>query len=115
MLVASTHVDDLKVTGDPAWIKWLFAELEKKVGKLTVQDGKFEHCGIEHTRLANGTVIMSQDHYAAQLKPIRMPKSYKDTDAADKATNAAFLTLLGGLSWLCLTRYDISILSLIHI
>ena len=109
VMVASTHVDDLKVTGDRSWINWLFAELEKKVGKLTVKDGNFEHCGIEHSRLNDGTVIMSQDHYASQLKPIRMPKGYKDTDPVDKTVNAAFLTLLGGLSWLCLTRYDISI------
>ena len=77
-LVASTHVDDLKVTGNPTWIQWLIAELENRVGKLTVQRKTFEHCGVEHDQLADGTVVMSQDHYAAQLKPIAMPAKYRE-------------------------------------
>ena len=47
-LIASTHVDDLKVTGRQDWIDWLIKEIESRVGKLTLKNAKdgFEHCGI---------------------------------------------------------------------
>ena len=108
-MLVSTHVDDMKVTGDPAWIKWLCFELEKKVGKLTIKHKSFEHCGVQHEQREDGSIIMHQNHYVKQLKAIALPSHYNAKDPLPSWVNSAFQTLLGGLSWLCLTRYDIAI------
>ena len=45
-LIVSTHVDDLKITGTPAAIKYLVDGLISCFGKLTIKKKIFEHCGI---------------------------------------------------------------------
>ena len=110
-LLASTHVDDLKVTGDDEWINWLVKEIEQRVGKLTLQYAKdgFDHCGIHHKQQLDGTITMDQNAYVKTLRHIPVPKGIDPEAAADTSFQKAYMTLLGGLGWLTLTRYDISI------
>ena len=111
MLVASTHVDDLKLTGDQVWNTWLVTAIEEKVGTLTLQYAKdgFDHCGIYHKQLPDGTVTMDQNNYVKTLKPIPLPKGVNLEAEASTHYQGAYLTLLGGLGWIILTRYDVSI------
>ena len=111
VMLASTHVDDLKVTGEASWMSWLLLKIEEYVGKLTVkyaQEG-FDHCGIHHKQLADKTITMDQNAYVAALKPIPLPKTHDPEADASETLHGAYMTLLGGLGWVTLTRYDVSI------
>ena len=71
-LLVSTHVDDLKLTGDDGWLDWLLKELESKVGKLTVKEGTLTHCGIDHVQKDRNTIVMHQTEYAKGLKAMAL-------------------------------------------
>ncbi len=89
-LLLSAHVDDLKATGEPEWIEWLFVKLTEQFGKLVVKKGEFEHCG---------------------LRPINLT----DIDCSDETILASpelvklYQALLGGLSWLTQNRVDVCV------
>ena len=114
-MMASCHVDDLKVCGSSKHTDQLQAYLESQFGALTIRRGVFEHCGILHEQdPASFEVFMHQRHYAARLKSI-------DTEAFDTenatllamplsaSEHSQYLSVLGGLSWMLQTRGDISI------
>ena len=42
------HVDDLKITGEPAEIQHIIAELERVFGKLKLNWNSFTNCGVRH-------------------------------------------------------------------
>ena len=48
LAIASTHVDDLKLTGTEKQFAYILQGLEKQAGKLKTAAGEFEHCGIKH-------------------------------------------------------------------
>eukprot|EP00959_Pyramimonas_sp_CCMP1952_P094271 1972147-Pyramimonas_sp.AAC.1 len=70
-MVRSTHVDDLKGASTESIADAFMDALESEFGKLTRQKSKFEHCGVVHDQHEDGSVWCSQDHYAAQLRPIQ--------------------------------------------
>jgi alkylated DNA repair dioxygenase AlkB len=107
-LVLSAHVDDLKITGEDDWIQWLLTSLEKDVGKMTVHKNGFTHCGIVHEQPDRFTVVLHQEPYAKQLKSMTVP-SGPEQQTLDTKAHSAYRTLLGGVSWLTLTRYDIAV------
>jgi hypothetical protein len=103
----ATHVDDLKCCTDPVEKLRLIAGLEKSFGKLKIQAGEFDHCGIKHTQTAAG-ITMCQDAYAQQLRPIDTAgMNITDVNTLlDIAQTHIFMSLLGGLAWLIQTRCD---------
>ena len=56
--IISTHVDDIKGCAPSEWIKDFTAKITKAFGAPTVKERKFDHCGIAHEQLPDGTVIV---------------------------------------------------------
>jgi hypothetical protein len=112
VLLLSTHVDDLKLTGEDEWVAWLLAELTTQFGTLKTEIGIFEHCGLQHTQdPVSYSVKVDQNHYTPQLQLINLT-NYDTSDeslAAPPELVAAFQSLLGGLSWLTQTRMDLCV------
>ena len=112
-LAATSHVDDLKCIGGETASGKMIAVIEKAVGKITLLKDNFEHCGIKH-ETSEKAITLHQNHYAAQLRPIdeSLLGSQKE-DVEVKEFNielvTLFMSLLGGLAWLVLTRLDICI------
>ena len=109
--ITSAHVDDLKITGNDKFLEWVIAAVEQVVGKLKIQRGTFEHCGIIHVQHDDCSVSISQDHYAKNLNPISTTTfdlTKEDTVLA-KEFHELYMSLLGGLSWLTQTRSDVAI------
>eukprot|EP00972_Heterocapsa_arctica_P083710 12335017-Heterocapsa_arctica.AAC.1 len=79
----STHVDDLKIAGDDEAVRHVLLVLEEKVGKLTVQSGKFDHTGIAHLQRDDGSIEFGQSHYIEQLRRV------DDTETRGAAEDAA--------------------------
>ena len=110
----STHVDDLKVTGEDSTVDRIFKTIESHVGKLKIVSAfksSFEHCGVMHSQSEDYSITLSQDHYAARLRPVDTAQLNKlNLDALlSEAYIALYLSLLGGLSWLTQTRSDLAI------
>ena len=74
MCIASTHVDDLKLTGKDDTANWIITELEKEVGKSKTAVGEFDHCGIEYKQIEKGDILIHQNHCTARLHPLILPK-----------------------------------------
>jgi hypothetical protein len=74
------------------------------------QIGDFEHCGIMHVQHDN-IITLHQDHYVRQLHTLDMVgiDANQPTQALNSKQHAAYLSLLGGLSWLVQTRMDIAV------
>ena len=112
-LAATAHVDDLKCIGkEPASTK-MIQVIEKAVGKVTLLKDNFEHCGIKH-ETTDTAVVMHQNHYANQLRPIDetlLEQRKDDVEVSSFCIDLVtlFMSLLGGLAWLVLTRVDICI------
>ena len=112
-LAITAHVDDLKCIGNESSANKLISNIEKAVGKVTLLKDNFEHCGIKHETHAHA-IIMHQNHYAAQLRPIdtKLLGDHKDEMEVKEFSpelQTLFMSLLGGLAWLVLTRVDICI------
>ena len=112
-LAATAHVDDLKCIGSDEAAASMIATVEKAVGKVTLLKDNFEHCGIKH-ETTDTAITMHQNHYAAQLRPIdeSLLGNHKDhEEVKDFCVELVtlFMSLLGGLAWLVLTRLDICI------
>jgi hypothetical protein len=111
MLIMSTHVDDFKGAGLKDWAEWVLKELSEEFGVIKISWNNFEHVGVMHERLEDGTIIQHQDHYVKQLKPIDVATlAGQDEDAAVVTWMVnQFMTLVGALAWLTLTRPDICV------
>ena len=66
----STHVDDLKGCSTESEAAAFVTFMEKSIGGMTQEWGKFTHTCIEHEQLADGSIYQHQSSYAAQLRPI---------------------------------------------
>ena len=111
VLIASTHVDDLKLAGVPSEVSQLVSAIEKQFDKLKLEGKSFEHCGIRHTQHPDGSIVMEQHHYVQQLKPIPVEvyRHFSDDAAADVQGKACYMSLLGGVAWVVQTRPDIAV------
>ena len=110
-MILSTHVDDKLGAGQDESSKVKQA-LEKMFGKIKEQVGTFEHCGIMHEQdMATGTVVMHQQHYVKQLNTLDMScvDMNKQEQPCTEQQHAAYLSSLGGLSWLVQTRMDVCV------
>ena len=108
-LVIAIHVDDLKMTGPPDTIKWFMTQLEATFGKLKCNWDSFTNCGIRHIRdPQTNTVTLDQHEYAKALKPLVHADLRKGKeDALSDESHSLYLSLLGALAYLALTRLDI--------
>ena len=106
-------MDDLKCIGKEQAATHMIQVIEKAVGKVTLLKDNFEHCGIKH-ETTDTAVIMHQNHYSQQLRPIdeSLLGQHKDDEEVKdfcEDLTTLFMSLLGGLSWLVLTRVDICV------
>jgi hypothetical protein len=110
-LILSTHVDDIKGTGDQETTDHVLKTLTKEFGKLKTVYDNFIHCGIAHETLADGTLVLHQHEYAKQLILMEaLPlASAKPETPLTELQHAQYLSLLGGVSWMIQTRLDVAV------
>ena len=109
-LMVAKHVDDLKIAGTEAKIKWFLAKLEAVFGALTVHWDTFTNCGVRHhLDLGARTITLDQSAYIAALKPIVHSdlSSRKSDDLLSGQLYTMFRSLLGAIAWCNMTRCDI--------
>ena len=106
ILMASAHVDDLKITGSKTAIEQLLSALTSTFGSVKIHWKVFEHCGIHHIQQSDYSVVTHQNHYAQTLHPINATSVdiTKPDVPLEYALRCLFLSLLGGLAWLTQTR-----------
>ena len=108
----STHVDDVKGTGQDEVVTKILQHLTAKFGELKTSWNTFDHCGLKHERNLNeGTLKIHQGHYIAQLKlqeagPLL---SVPANTPLNVLQIAQCLSLLGAVSWLTQTRLDVAV------
>ena len=110
-MIIGKHVDDIKVAGPAELVAEFITHLEKTFGKLKVTRGDFDNCGVRHIQRADGSVELTQQHYAMQLKPIVSPElasGVPDSPASEQLV-AQFISLLGAVAYLLLTRVDLAV------
>jgi hypothetical protein len=110
-MLVSAHVDDLKITGTTAMTEHLLSELTRMFGELKVHKSKFEHCGVMHEQNADMSVTTHQNHYCQGLYPIDVSTvdCSKPSVPLTTSQHNEYRSLLGGLSWLSMTRLDVCI------
>ena len=109
--VVSAHVDDLKGGDPPDGImhKFLLSVLERHFGPLKDKHyDSFEHGGIMHRQFSDFSIECSMDHYLEQLRPIVHADLGKkdDDETTTKELHVQFMSLRGGVSWVCMCRAD---------
>ena len=73
---------------------------------MTMHKGTFEHLGIKHEQKDEFFIVVSQAHFAAQLKEIAdQVFKHKDPEIVlSVEAHASCRSLLGGVAWLTQTR-----------
>jgi hypothetical protein len=105
------HVDDIKIGAISSEMRLIITAIEKVFGKVTYAKSKFSNCGVRHTHLDNGDVVMDQDEYIAALIPIShadLTGAKSDTDCSE-ALKAIFWSLLGAVAYALLTQSWIAV------
>jgi len=109
--LCSTHVDDLKLAGEEHFVSTLLATLERSFGKLKIQHGSFEHCGILHQLQPDKSYHLTQDHFVSRMQPTDLTGIDKTnlTTPLNEKQIVLFQSGVGSLAWLIQTRLDIAI------
>ena len=108
--ILSTHVDDLKGGAPKETAMRLLKHLEESVGKCKQEWDSFIHTGIEHVRDKDG-VYTHQTTYAKQLNQMdpHLWDGKPDEEEVDEKIASLYLSLLGGVAWMVLTRVDMAV------
>ena len=108
--ILTTHVDDLKGAATKDVAQRLLAHLESAVGKCTQEWKAFTHTGIEHIQEADG-VRAHQNTYVSQLQQIDIAdiKGEDDETTVSDRFHSQYMSLLGGIAWMVLTRVDLAV------
>ena len=111
VLLVSVHVDDLKMTGVPAQIKQALSLLEQAFDALKIERDCFEHLGLRHKLLEDGSRSVDQHSYVSELRPIPEAelKLLPAEQAASQGQTQQFMSLVGGLAWVVQTRPDVAV------
>ena len=113
VLLATKHVDDVKVAGTPEEKKRFTDCLEKAfgVGELDVSEGTLTCCGTRHSPLADGGYELDQCDYIAALKTIGTAELVGKANDAQASPELAkmFLSLLMALAYTLNTRIDLHV------
>ena len=106
----STHVDDLKGGAKKETALELIAFVESRVGKCKQQWQEFTHTGIEHRQTEKG-IYCHQTGYAATIKAISADlfTGKPEDELADKILAGLYISVLGGVAWMILTRADLAV------
>ena len=109
-MLLSTHVDDLKGSGEKEVVSRVKAILTKEFGALKEAYDTFIHCGIEHETKPD-CIELHQTAYAKQLKLMDHVKltALSTTQSLDELMTAQYQSLLGALSWLTQTRMEVCV------
>ena len=110
--LVSAHLDDIKGASTDEVRKATIAKLESTFGKCKVEVHEFTFLGIEHVHnTVTFEVYTHQKKYISEPKPIPIlhGKMADFNQPADANTAALYISLLGGISWVCQTRADIYI------
>ena len=112
-LLATKHVDDLKVTGTPAAKAEFTRALEEAFGKgeIDISEGTFTCCGVRHAPTASGGYEMDQTEYISALKTIGGSElvGRPNSELASATLSKLFLSLLMALAFTLLTRIDLHV------
>jgi hypothetical protein len=113
-LLATKHVDDLKVAGPPDEQQRFQDCLERHFGKgeIDVSEGVFTCCGTRHTPLPGGAGYeLDQIEYLAALKPIASSRlvGMSNDDAVSTDLAKLYLSLLMALAFTLITRVDLHV------
>ena len=104
----SLHVDDTLCTGETHALERLHKQMEKPFGTIKAAKNKFRHFGIEMERLKDGSVVMDQAFYLAQLKTIEIDRTRGDGRTVETAASekecADFRSLVAGVAWVGVTN-----------
>ena len=111
VLLASVHVDDLKLTGLPTEISAAIKSLEQAFDALKIEKNDFDHLGLRHRLHSDGSRTIDQKHYLEELKPIPEAslRLMNANDVVDQAVTQQFMSLLGGVAWTVQTRMDAAV------
>ena len=112
VLMLSTHLDDLKVTGTSSAIAALATALENVFGEMKRQVQNFIHCGINHKQDPNTyEVDADQAQYVAGLNPISEEAiaGKDDSEEVSSWLHQQYQSLLGGIAWCTLTMVHICV------
>ncbi len=105
------HVDDLRFTGKEDKATQVVNKLKEEFGDLDIEKDEYTNCGVEHKRLSNGTVEMTQSRYINSLKTIGHPELVGA--AAEAETSAEvhqlYQSLLGAAAFTLLTQHWIAV------
>ena len=111
VLILSVHVDDLKISGHDPEIQRAIKILEQNFDALKLEKDDFEHLGLKHRLLPDGSRSVSQQHYVNELRPVADAelKLSQPDEAVCEETRAKFMSLLGGVAWTVQTRPDVAV------
>ena len=104
---ATAHVDDCNVSSTQQWLNATRALLEKQFGKVKRQLMPMIHVGMMYERIPTGGIHLHQEPCCVALKPIEYDKTKKHDVETDAKDQHKFMVCLGGLLYLCLTRWDL--------
>ena len=111
VLALSIHIDDLKITGIPSEQENLVKALEEKFDAMKIERDNFEHLGVTHRLLDDGSRTLSQENYVKELRPIAEAelKILSSQEFVNEQVKSQYMSLLGGLAWVVQTRPDIAV------
>ena len=112
VLVLSTHVDDLKGSGEAEYRRKLIAGLEKEFSALKIKEGSFECVGIMHEQNPQTFEVWThQQHYVPQINeiPCDMKALVPDEHPAEDDMRQLYMSLVGAMAWLIMTMPAICI------
>ena len=103
--MATTHLDDIALTGEQTWLDKIHGKFIERFGKVTRQMLPFDHCGCKYEMTGDGYKI-SQTEFATKLKAAPVPQRANESKfSKDEISNMR--SILGALFWLTATRLDI--------
>ena len=108
VLLLSVHVDDLKITGKPDQIKMILELITESFDELKIEKDNFDHLGLKHTLLSDGSRTIDQSHYVSELKFIDEVGCKHDQPVSEDL-KSQYLSLLGGISWVTQSRPDVAV------
>ena len=103
--MATTHVDDIALTGTSTWLDEMNAKFIKRFGKVTRQQLPFDHCGCRYEKTDDGYKI-SQPEFADKLEEAEIPAREEDSKL-EPAEVSSLRSVLGALLWITATRLDV--------
>ena len=104
------HVDDLKITGEPEYVKNILSALQAVFGELKIEWYAFTNCGVRHIQCkVTFQITLDQTEYAANLRFISLAQltGAKAEDECCDELHQLYQSLLGAVAYLTHTRVDV--------